>query len=294
MTATKRTTLPTEVPYVRSPDRAEPSRYAYGPDSAERADVPRGTIEAYVWNTSRIFPGTNRRYWVYVPFGYTPEQAVSLMVFQDGGAWVDPSGAMRTTVVFDNLIHRGDMPLTIGVFVDPGIFDTQLPARLPWNPKPANRAAEYDRATDAYAEFLLTEILPEVQKRYRIATDPSRWAIGGMSSGASCAFTAAWQRPDRFRRVLSYLGSYAQIEGGNPYPDLLRDTPPKPLRVFLQTATNDINHDAADRNWFSTNLTLAAHLAERGYNARLVVGDGGHDPNHPGVLLPDALRWLWQ
>ncbi len=216
------------------------------------------------------------------------------MVFQDGDAWLDPNGDMRVSTVFDNLIHRHEMPVTIGVFIDPGIFRAELPAKLGWDPKPENRSVEYDTLSDAYAEFLLTEILATVQHGYVITDDPDRRAICGMSSGAICAFTVAWERPDQFRRVLSYLGSFADIRGGHRYPDLIRQTAKKPLRVFLQAATRDVNWDAADLNWFSANLMMAAALAERGYDFRLVLGDGGHDANHGGAILPDALRWLWR
>jgi enterochelin esterase-like enzyme len=236
-------------------------------------------VSEHVWKTSRVFPGTERRYWVYVPAQHTASEPASLMVFQDGGRYIDPESDMRVPIVFDNLIHRGEMPPTIGVFVDPGA---------------ETRNAEYDPFNDAYATFLLTEILPAVQDRYLLTDDPEGWAIAGGSSGGSCAFTAAWMRPDRFHRVLSFLGSFAQIPGGNPYPDLIRDTRRKPLRVFLQAATRDLNWDAAELNWFSANLQVAAALAERGYDFRLVLGDGGHDTNHGGAILPDALRWLWR
>ena len=267
-------------PYVRPPaDLSRPVRYAHGPDSSRQPGVPRGTILEFEWTASRVFPGTSRRYWVYVPEQYTASEPASLMVFQDGGLYLDPEGEMRVAVVFDNLIHRRELPVTIGVFVDPGT---------------GNRNAEYDAFSDAYATFLLAEILPTVQDRYAITDDADRWAIGGGSSGGSCAFTVAWTRPDRFRRVLSFLGSFAQIEGGNRYPDLIQDTPTKPLRVFLHAATRDLNWDAAELNWFSANLRVAAALAERGYDLRLVLGDGGHDMNHGGAILPDALRWLWR
>jgi enterochelin esterase-like enzyme len=271
----------TEIPYVRQPaERSSPVRYAHGPDSVRQPDVPRGTILDYEWTASRVFPGTGRRYWVYVPAQYSASEPASLMVFQDGRLYVDPAGEMRVPVVFDNLIHQGAMPVTIGVFVDPG--------------EPENRNVEYDAFSDAYAGFLITEILPAVRERYVITDDPDRWAIGGGSSGGSCAFTVAWTRPDRFRRVVSFLGSFAQIRGGNLYPELIHDTPKRPLRVFLQAATRDLNWDAAELNWFSANLRVAAALAERGYDLRLVLGDGGHDPNHGGAILPDALRWLWR
>jgi enterochelin esterase-like enzyme len=271
----------TEIPYVRQPaDFSRPVRYAHGPDSYRQSGVPRGTILEHEGTASRVFPGTNRGYWVYLPAQYTPLEPASLMVFQDGGLYVDPDGEMRVPIVFDNLIHRGEIPVTIGVFVDPG--------------EPNNRNVEYDTLSDAYATFLLTEILPDVRDRYVITEDPDEWAIGGGSSGGSCAFTVAWMRPDRFRRILSFLGSFAQIRGGNCYPELIRETPKKPLRVFLQAATRDLNWDAPERNWFSANLRVAAALAERGYGLRLVLGDGGHDPNHGGAILPDALRWLWR
>ena len=270
-----------EIPYVRQPvDFSSPVRYAYGPDSSPQPGVPRGTILEEQWSASRVFPGTDRRYWVYVPAQYRASEPASLMVFQDGRMYRDPEGEIRAPVVFDNLIHRREMPVTIGVFVDPG--------------EPENRNLEYDTFSDAYATFLLTEILPGVRDRYAVTDDPDRWAIGGGSSGGSCAFIVAWRQPDRFRRVLSFLGSFAQIRGGNPYPELIRDTPRKPLRVFLQAATRDLNWGDAEFNWLSANLRVAAALAERGYDFRLVLGDGGHDPNHGGAILPDALRWLWR
>jgi Putative esterase len=203
-----------------------------------------------VWSESRVFAGTNRRYWVYVPAQYTASEPASLMVFQDGHMYLDPEGEIRAAVVFDNLIHRGEVPVTIGVFVDPG--------------EPENRNLEYDAFSDAYANFLLTEILPNIQDSYLIADDPDQWAIGGGSSGGNCAFTAAWMWPDRFRRVLSFLGSFAQLRGGNRYPELIQETPKKPLRVFLQAATRDLNWDAPEFNWFSANLRVAAPLPNVG------------------------------
>jgi enterochelin esterase-like enzyme len=270
-----------EIPYVRQPvDFSVPVRYAHGPDSYPQPGVPRGTILDFEWTASRVFPGTTRRYWVYVPAQYTASEPASLMVFQDGRMYLDSEGEIRASVVLDNLIHRGEMPVTIGVFVDPG--------------EPQNRNAEYDAFNDAYATFLLTEILPSVQDRYRITDDPEHWAVCGGSSGGNCALTVAWMRPDRFRRVISFLGSFAQIEGGNPYPELIHETANKPLRIFLQAATRDLYWNEAELNWFSTNLRVAAALAERGYDFRFVLGDGGHDMNHCGVILPDALRWLWR
>ena len=201
------------------------------------------------------------------------------MVFQDAEWYLDLDFEARAAIVFDNLIDRGEMPVTIGVFVAPG--------------EPGKRNVEYDAFSDAYATFLLTEILPTVQSRYAIA-DPNQWAIGGGSSGGSCAFTVAWMRPDRFRRVLSFVGGFAQLDGGNRFPELIQAAPKKPLRIFLHTVARDLNWDAPERNFFSENLRIAAALAERGYDFRFVLGDGGHNGNHDGVILPDALRWLWR
>ena len=271
-----------EIPYVRHPTEF-PVRYAYGPDSSPLPGVPRGTVHEYEWNDSRIFPGTTRRYWVHVPARYDAATPASLIVFQDGQLYLDPHGAFRAGVVMDNLVHRGEMPVTIGVFVDPG--------------EPDNRNAEYDAFDDDYATFLLTEILPNVQEGFAVTDDPEQWAIVGGSSGGNCALTTAWLRSDRFRRVASFLGSFVQTEGGNPYPDLIPKTGRKPLRIFLQASTHDLSYDELAFNFFSSNLRVAAALAERGYDFRFVLGDGAHSPdpgNHAATILPDALRWLWR
>jgi enterochelin esterase-like enzyme len=268
-----------EIPYARQPIEF-PARYAHGPDSFPQPGVPRGTFHEYEWNESRVFPGTDRRFWVYVPAGYRESESASLMVFQDAEWYLDLEFEARAPVVFDNLIHRGEMPVTIGVFVASG--------------EPGRRNVEYDAFSDDYAQFLLDEIIPAVQSRYAITDDPEQWAIGGGSSGANCAFTTAWMRPDRFRRVLCLVPGFAQLDGGNHYPTLIRETPPEPLRIFLQTVTRDLNWNRPRYNSLSETLQVAAALAERGYDFRIVVGDGEHNGNHDGVILPDALRWLWR
>jgi enterochelin esterase-like enzyme len=266
-----------EVPYVRLPTEL-PARYAYGDDSLPQPDVPRGSVHEHEWSRSAVYPGTTRRYRVYVPAGHEP---AALIVFQDGRLYLDPGGIFRAGVVLDNLVAAGEIPPAIGVFVDP-----------------ADRNAEYDAFDDAYARLLLDEILPAVQREHAIPDDPGAWAICGGSSGGNCALTVAWHRPDRFRRVISLQGSFVQIPGGNPYPRLIAETPRKPLRIFLSAETRDANFDRRDDNWFSSNLRVAAALAERGYDFRLVVGDGEHTlrpgGNRGAVVLPDALRWLWR
>jgi enterochelin esterase-like enzyme len=251
-------------------------RYAYGPDSSSQPGVPRGLVHEYAWNESQVFPGTTRRYWVYVPATYVPTDPTPLIVFQDGWLYLDPDGAFRAGVVMDNLIDRGEMPAALGVFVNPG--------------EPDNRSAEYDPFDDTYATFLLTELLPKVEESYGISDDPDQRAVCGGSAGGYCAFSVAWNRTDRFRRVLS-------LTGGGPDPALIAATPRKPLRVFMQAASRDTNWNQPKENMLADDLRVAAALAERGYDFRLVLGDGHHSPapgNHGAAILPDALRWLWR
>ena len=264
-------------------------RYAHGPDSTVHEGVPVGTLTELSWSDSTAYPGTSRRFWVYVPAQYDRTRPSSLVVFQDGEHLMDPLDEVRATVVLDNLIHRGDLPVTIGVFVDPGVFDDPPDPEGRWN-----RNAEYDAFDDRYVSFLVDEIIPEVARSWSITDDPGRRAICGFSSGGSCAFTAAWLRPDVFRRVICSLASFPQIRGGDPYPSLIRETPRKPLRIFMQAGHRDLGWNEPQGNWLAGNLRVAASLAEADYDVRLVLGDGGHSTNHVGVLLPDALRWVFR
>ncbi len=210
------------------------------------------------------------------------------MVFQDGNEFQNPKGSYRIPIVFDNLIHRGEMPVTIGVFINPGV----LPSANKNTPARSNRSFEYDAVTGDYARFLLEEILPEVAKKYNIADDPNRRAIGGVSSGAICSFTVAWHRPDAFRRVLSFIGSFTNMRGGDAYTSLVRKTEPKPIRVFLQSGKKDLNNYAG--SWYIANQHLMASFEYMGYDAKLVLGNDGHNSAHGASILPDALRWLWR
>jgi len=261
--------------------------YPLGPDSERHADIPRGTLTKYAW-TSKIFPGTVRDYWVYVPAQYKPEKAACVMIFQDGAGYVAEDGRWRVPVVFDNLIHKHEMPVTIGIFINPGV----LPARSDAEQARYNRSFEYDALGDRYARFLLEEILPEVGKQYNLSSDPDGRAISGLSSGGICAFTAAWNRPDAFHRVLSFIGSFANLRGGEIYASLIRKTEPKPLRVFLQDGKNDLNLYAG--SWYIANQDMASALEYAGYDSTFVVGTEGHNAKHGGAILPDALRWLWR
>lgn len=261
--------------------------YPLGPDSQRQPNTPQGTLTKHTW-TSRIYPGTTRDYWVYVPAQYKGDRPATVMIFQDGGGFVNEQGRWRVPVVFDNLIHQQAMPVTIGIFINPGV----LPARSPEQQNRYNRSFEYDALGDRYARFLLEEILPEVGKQYRLSTDPNDRAIAGSSSGGICAFTAAWERPDAFRRVLSFIGSYTNLRGGQIYSSLVRKTEPKPLRVYLQDGRNDNNGYAG--SWFIGNQDLSAALEYAGYDSTFTIGNEAHNNIHGSAILPEALRWLWR
>lgn len=274
-----------------SPVRGGDEDYVLGPDSERHEGVPQGTVTEHEWR-SEVFPGTIRRYWVYVPAQYDGSQPACVMVFQDGHAYVGETGQFRAPIVMDNLIHRGEMPVTIGVFIDPGHLKEELPPVPGWQPRPENRSFEYDTLSDQYARFLLEEILPEIGREYSLTDDPERRGICGISSGGICAFTVAWERPDAFRKVLSHVGSFTNIRGGHVYPALIRKTDRKPLRVFLQDGSGDLDNEHG--SWPLANQQMAASLKFAGYDYRFEYGSGAHNGIHGGAILPESLRWLWR
>jgi enterochelin esterase-like enzyme len=258
--------------------------YETHPDSTEQPGMPRGTLKQMPAWESKIFPGTKRDWWVYVPAQYKPESPAAVMVFQDGAG---PKDYVPT--VFDNLIAKKDMPVTVGIFIQPG---TRADGG-------SNRSFEYDTLSDQYARFLLEEILPEVEKTVKLRHDPASRAISGASSGGICAFTVAWERPDEFSKVLSWIGSFTNIasgktvrEGGHNYEALVRKTPRKPIRVFLQDGANDLDNN--NGNWPLANQTLAKSLSFARYDYRFEFGQGFHSNRHGRAILPDSLRWLWR
>ena len=260
------------------------AEYTLGPDSLPQEGVPAGTVEKRTWDASRIYPGTVHEYRVYVPAQYTDAESAAVMVFQDGLFYVEPEGLVRAPTVFDNLIHRGEMPVTIGVFINPGMKE------IPWD----QRTRQYTPLDDTYARFLLEEILPEVGRDYNLTDEAAGRAIAGMSDGGLVSFTVAWQRPDAFSKVVSHVGSYTRLQGGSRYPYMIRKTRgnPKPIRVFLQDGENDIN--LAEGNWTLANLQMDSALMFARYDYRFEMGTGGHDLKHGGAIFPDTLRWLWR
>ncbi|MBV9883016.1 MAG: esterase family protein [Sphingomonadaceae bacterium] len=292
----------------------QPGDYPLTADSLAQPNVAHGRLEGPFEFRSQVFAGTVRRYWVYVPAGYDPARPPNLLVFQDGQRATNPNGSLRIQNVLDNLIARGEIPPTLGLFVTPGNMSDHYPDTLGMG-NPDHRAAEYDTLSDAYARFLTGELLPEVARRWRFADDPARRAIGGTSSGAICAFTVAWHRPDAFGNVISMIGSYTSIgyapataahpliPGGDLYPGMIRKSPIRPLRIFLQDGSNDLDNEHG--NWFLANQQMLAalnwanthadaiHAPGPRYEVAHVWGDGGHSDAHGGMLLPDILRWLW-
>ena len=292
----------------------KPGDYPLGPDSLAQPGVPAGQLIGPLAFHSKVLAGTVRRYWIFVPAQYKPGEAANVLVFQDGQRATNPQGVLRVPQVLANLIHKGEIPVTIGIFITPGQRGDEYPDTLGTS-NPNNRAQEYDALNDAYARFLVDEMLPEVGKSYTLAPDPARRAIGGTSSGAICAFTVAWHRPDQFRNVISFIGSYTSIgyrpaagdqpmqPGGDLYPTLIRKNPVKPIKIFLQDGSADL--DNAHGNWFLANQQMLAALQYANqtanakndsgprYDIRHEWGDGAHSDAHGGAILPDVLRWIW-
>jgi len=296
------------------PAMRRPGDYPVSAEALPQEGIPKGRLEGPFEFKSSIIAGTVRRYWVFVPAQYNPKKPANVLVFQDGQRATNPNGPLRLNQVMENLIGKGKMPVTIGIFITPGNLSETYPTDLDMR-NPNHRKEEYDALNDTYARFLIDEMLPEVAKTYNLTNDPEKRAIGGTSSGAICAFTVAWQRPDVFRRVISMIGSYtsigyspavdgkAMIPGGDLYPTLIRKNPIKPIRIYLQDGEKDLSNEHG--NWYLANLEMLSAfeyanakadkdgtLGTR-YEVKHNWGDGAHSDAHGGALLPDILTWIW-
>lgn len=268
------------------------------PEAYAIEGIPKGKVTSFHdWSSSRIFPETQRDMWIYLPAQFSSNgEPPALMVFNDGGTYLDPNGSVRAGIVFDNLIHAGKIPITIGVFVMPGRpIDVPRPKEdAPLDPRAMKqRSIEYDTCTDTYVRFLLDDLIPVVESHIGcgLTSDPDRRTICGISSGGICAFNAAWQRPDAFGRVLSHCGSFTNIRGGHEYPFWVRSTKRKPIRIFLQSGEADA--DIIWGSWSQANQMMAASLEFAGYDVKFAYGDGGHNLRHGGAIFTDSLMWLW-
>src|SRR5262245_15412985 len=276
------------------------SQYRLGPDSMAQDGVPKGEIRGPFTLPSKVYAGTQHTYWVYVPAQYDPAAAASLMIFQDGQAFMNPDGDLRAQNVMDNLIYRREIPVMIGVFINPGRTPEQPePNPKEWGDRTTNRPTEYNTPDDKYARVITEELLPALYKSYNLSRDPEQHAIGGASSGAIAAFMVAWERPDQFRKVISLIGSFVNLRGGHVYPERVLASDRKPIRVFFQDGRNDNrggregNYDPK-RDWFYQNVRLVNTLTKKGYDVNYVWGIGGHSSKQGGAILPDMMRWLWR
>ena len=255
-----------------------------GPDSLPQPNIPRGTLSAHRHTGTMAFPNVSRDWTLYVPAQYDAARPANLVVFQDARFYL--SEDFNAPVVFDNLIARGDIPPTIGLFVEPGDLPNEVPNSR------GNRSFEYDSLTDAYSRLLHEELLPVVTAEYNISTDPAHRASVGMSSGGICAFNLAWERPDSFARVVSHVGSFTDIRGGNAYVSRVRKNGRKPIRVFLQGAVGDL--DNPNGSWTVANLDMAMALRFKGYDYRFEFGQGAHDRRHGAAIFPQTMRWIFR
>lgn len=262
---------------------AQEEVYPVHPDMEKQEGVPEGIVTKGVFDSSEIYPGTTRDYAVYVPAQYDGEAPAALMVFQDGMSY-----AKTVPVAFDNLIHKGEMPVTIGLFINPGVVPALNENALPR----FNRSFEYDAADGRYAQFLLEEIMPVALKDLKVTADPNLRALCGSSSGGIAAFQAAWERPDQFRRVFTTVGTYVGLRGGNELPVLVRKMEPKPLRIFLQDGSNDNNIYCG--SWWVANQDMLASFQWAGYEVNHEWGKGHHNRKHGNAIFPDVMRWLWE
>jgi enterochelin esterase-like enzyme len=285
------------------PQAANPDRlYHIGPDSMAQDGVPKGEIRGPFTLPSQVYPGTQHTYWIYVPAQYRPSVPASLMIFQDGQAFKAADGSLRAQNVMDNLIYRREIPVMIGVFINPGRTPEQPePTPADWGDRTTNRPAEYNTPDDKYARVVVDELMTVLYKEYNISKDPERHGIGGASSGAIAAFAVAWERPNDFRKVLSIVGSFVNLRGGHVYPDRVMASEKKPIRVFLQDGRNDnrgVNGRGGaydeTRDWFFQNVRLMKALTAKGYEVNYAWGMNRHGQSMGGAIMPEMMRWLWR
>lgn len=294
------TPAPKEKP-PESPKQANPdSQYRLGPDSLPQVGVPKGEIKGPFTLPCKIYPGTQHTYWVYVPAQYDRAKPAALMVYQDGQAFMNEKGDMRAQNVMDNLIYRREIPVMIGVFINPGRRpDQPEPSPSNWGDRDTNRPTEYNTLDDRYARVVTEELLPALAKDYNISKDPEMRGIGGSSSGAIAAFTVAWERPNEFRKVLSNVGSFVNLRGGHVYPEKIAEADKKPIRVYLCDGRNDnrgIRNGVYDEkvDWFHQNVRLMKALTKKGYDVNYSWGMNGHGQKFGGAIMPEMMRWLWR
>jgi len=265
--------------------------YELGPDSLVRRGVPKGRVEGPFKLATAVYPGVEHEYWIYVPAQYDGTYEVSLMVFNDGATYMKPDGYYRAVNVLDNLTYRGELPVMIAAFLDPGKLAAD---------GTSVRQQQYDPPDDKFSHVIVDELLPKLYAEYRISRDPDRHGIAGWSSGAIAAFTVAWERPDQFHKVLSGIGTYVDLAGGYVYPERVAASERKPIRIFMIDGRNDNRGQTPEgeynekRDWFYQNVRLKDALLAKGYDVNYAWGIGVHSHDMGGAMLPEMLRWLWR
>jgi enterochelin esterase-like enzyme len=286
---------------------------AFSPESYRQPGVPSGTLSPKIAHTSKIYDGMKSEYWIYVPAQYDARTPAALMVFQDGEWYLDREGRIPALNVIDNLIAQKKIPVMICVFINPGdiegapgtpTFNFVKAYSDKWKRtlKDSMRSTLYDTVSDRYVRFLRDEVLADVGTKYNIRKDAYSRAITGLSSGGICSFNAAWQMPDQFSRVISWIGSFASIQwkedpavadGGQDYPEKVLHESPRNLRVWLQDGSEDLELDHYG-SWPLANLRLANALKLKGYDFHLSFGKGTHNPGQGAVEFPEEMVWLWR
>lgn len=277
--------------------------YRLGPDSMPMEGVPKGRLDGPHIIPSEVYPGTQHTYWVYVPSQYDASKPTALMIFNDGQAFKAEPGDVQAHNVLDNLIYRREIPVMLAVFINPGRRpDQPEPTPRNWGDRDTNRPEEYNALNDKYPRVIVDELLPALYKNFNISKDPEHHGIGGSSSGGIAAFTVAWHRPNHFRKVFSFVGSFVNLgnRGGHTYPDIVQKSERKPIRIFLQDGRNDNRrasrkgNDVNSIDWFYQNVRLADALKSKGYDVNYAWGIGNHGQKQGGAIFPGIMRWLWR
>jgi enterochelin esterase-like enzyme len=286
---------------------------AFGPLSYLQPGVPSGTLSEKIVHTSKIYDGMKSEYWIYVPAQYDPKVPAALMVFQDGSGYIHREGNNPTLNVLDNLIAQKKIPVMIAVFINPGDI-TDSPGTPTYNfvkaysdkwhrtLKDSMRSTLYDTVSDRYPRFLRDEVLADIQARYNIRKDAYSWAITGLSSGGICSFNAAWQMPDRFSRVISWIGSFNSIQwkedpalpdGGQDYAEKVLRESKRNIRVWLQDGSTDQENERYG-SWPLANIRMANALKLKDYDFHFSFGKGTHNSGQGAAEFPEEMIWLWR
>jgi enterochelin esterase family protein len=285
---------------------------AFGPMSSAMPGVPQGKLSEKHVHVSKIYDGMKSDYWVYVPAQYDPKVPAALMVFTDGVSYTRREGNLQALNVFDNLIAAKKMPVTIFVMTMPGDvsdspgtptyeFVSHFAQEQHRTLKDAMRSTEYDTVSDRYARFLRDELLPEALAGLNVRSDGYSRAISGSSSGGICAFNVAWQMPEQFSRVQSWIGSFTAIQwherpdvtaGGQDFPDMVLRGPKRNIRVWTQDGANDQEKDHG--SWPLDNIRMANGLKLTGYDFHFSFGKGTHNPAQGEAEMPESMAWLWR